>query len=79
MRKETSNSFMFNKEQSLAFEALFDKVCTPPVLSLPMRDFPYSVDSDAIRAFLRQMGGVPEFILNRFYELMLGYAREWFD
>ena len=47
LKKGTSNSFTLDEEQFKAFENLVDKVCTPPVLSLPAKNLPYSVDTDA--------------------------------
>ena len=38
----------------------------------------YAGDSETIRAFLRQVGGVPESIRNGGYKLMLGYVSRCF-
>lgn len=37
----------WGQKQEIAFRKLIDVVCSPPVLRLPRRDVPYSVDTDA--------------------------------
>ena len=43
----------FNEEQSAAFQLLKKALLSPPILRLPRKDLPYSVDTDACN---RQLG-----------------------
>jgi len=47
LKKGTPDTFTLDAEQRDAFNALINRVCSPPVLALPRNGLPYSIDCDA--------------------------------
>ena len=47
LRKNSPDTFELNDEQLKAFRTFSDRICSPPVLALPVPNLPYSVDTDA--------------------------------
>ena len=47
LKKNSSDSFTLNETQLESFQNLIGTILSPPALSLPRRDLPYSVDTDA--------------------------------
>ena len=47
LRKNSPDTFELNDEQLKAFRTFIDRICSPPILALPVPNLPYVVDTDA--------------------------------